>query len=84
MTPGETEPDVPASVGGSPAEEGSGCGSPWGQEQSEDETRNFEDPAWINTWHLKYKDVSGLILLPGEMLGNLPEKVQNIKCHDVI
>ena len=31
VTPGETEPDLPASVGGSPAEVGSGCGSPWGQ-----------------------------------------------------
>ena len=29
--PGETEPDLPASVGGSPAEAGGGCGSPWGQ-----------------------------------------------------
>ena len=29
--PGETEPDLPASVGGFPAEVGGGCGSPWGQ-----------------------------------------------------
>ena len=26
MNPGETEPDLPASVGGSPAEAGGGCG----------------------------------------------------------
>ena len=31
VTLGETEPDLPASVGGSPAEVGGGCGSPWGQ-----------------------------------------------------
>ena len=31
MTTGETEPDLHASVGGSPAEAGVGCGSPWGQ-----------------------------------------------------
>ena len=31
VTLGETEPDLPASVGGSPAEAGSGCSSPWGQ-----------------------------------------------------
>ena len=31
MTPEETEPDLPASVAGSPAEAGCGCGSPWGQ-----------------------------------------------------
>ena len=31
VTPGETEPDLPASVAGSPAEAGGGCGSPWGQ-----------------------------------------------------
>ena len=29
--PRETEPDLPASVGGSPAEAVGGCGSPWGQ-----------------------------------------------------
>ena len=31
VTPGETEPGLPASVGGSPAEAGGGCVSPWGQ-----------------------------------------------------
>ena len=31
VTPGETEPDLSASAGGSPAEVGGGCGSPWGQ-----------------------------------------------------
>ena len=31
VTPGKTEPDLPASVGGSSAEAGGGCGSPWGQ-----------------------------------------------------
>ena len=31
VTPGETEPDLPASVGGSLAEAGGGFGSPWGQ-----------------------------------------------------
>ena len=30
--PIETEPDVPASVGGSAAEAGGGCGSPWGKD----------------------------------------------------
>ena len=29
--PRESEPDIPASVGESPAEAGGGCGSPWGQ-----------------------------------------------------
>ena len=29
MTPVETEPDLPASVGGPPAEAEGGCGSPW-------------------------------------------------------
>ena len=28
VTPKETEPDLPATVGGSPAEVGGGCGSP--------------------------------------------------------
>ena len=28
VTPQETEPDLPAGVGGSPAEAGGGCGSP--------------------------------------------------------
>ena len=31
VTPGNTEPDLPASVGGSPVEVGGGCVSPWGQ-----------------------------------------------------
>ena len=31
VTPGETELDLPASAGGSPAEAGGGCGSLWGQ-----------------------------------------------------
>ena len=31
VTPWETEPDLPANVGGSPAEAGGGCGSPWGK-----------------------------------------------------
>ena len=31
VTPGETEPDLPASVGGSPAEAEGGSVSPWGQ-----------------------------------------------------
>ena len=31
VIPQETEPDLPAGVGGSPAEAGGGCGSPWGQ-----------------------------------------------------
>ena len=31
VNPQETEPDLPASVGGSPAEAGGGCGSPQGQ-----------------------------------------------------
>ena len=31
VTPGETETDQPASVGGSPVEPGGGCGSLWGQ-----------------------------------------------------
>ena len=31
VTPGETEPDLPASVGGSPAEAGGGSVSLWGQ-----------------------------------------------------
>ena len=31
VTPGETEPDLPASVGGSPAEVVGGSVSPWGQ-----------------------------------------------------
>ena len=31
VIPGETEPDLPASVGGSPAEAGGGCGLSWGQ-----------------------------------------------------
>ena len=31
VTPYENEPDLPASVGGSPAEVGGGCGSPQGQ-----------------------------------------------------
>ena len=31
VTPGETELDQRASGGGSPAEAGGGCGSPWGQ-----------------------------------------------------
>ena len=31
MTPGETEPDLLASLGGAPAEAGGGCGSLWGQ-----------------------------------------------------
>ena len=31
VTPQETESDLPASVGGSPAEAGDSCGSPWGQ-----------------------------------------------------
>ena len=32
VTLGETEADLPASVGGSPAEVGAGSGSPWGQD----------------------------------------------------
>lgn len=52
----------------------------WGQEQSEDETRNFEDPTG-KLKHLKFKGISGLILLPGEMSGNLPGKAQSVKCH---
>ena len=31
VTPQDTEPDLPTSVGGSPAEAGGGCGSPQGQ-----------------------------------------------------
>ena len=31
VTPQETEPDLPASVAGSPEETGGGCGSLWGQ-----------------------------------------------------
>ena len=31
VTPQETEPDLSASVGGSPAEAGTSCGSPQGQ-----------------------------------------------------
>ena len=31
VNPGETEPDLPASVGGSPAEAGGCSVSPWGQ-----------------------------------------------------
>ena len=31
VSPQETEPDLPASVGGSPAEAVGGCGSPQGQ-----------------------------------------------------
>ena len=31
VTPGKTEPDLPASVEGSPAEAGGGCGTPQGQ-----------------------------------------------------
>ena len=31
VTPQETEPELPASVGGSLAEVGDGCGTPWGQ-----------------------------------------------------
>ena len=31
VTPGETGPDLPASVGGSPAEAGGGSVSPWGR-----------------------------------------------------
>ena len=33
------------------------------------------------TQHLKFKGISGLILLPGEMSGNLPGKAQSVKCH---
>ena len=31
VTPEETEPDLPATVGGAPAEARGGCGLPWGQ-----------------------------------------------------